>query len=158
MGQEGGYFEDQKIYKQDDPKWKRTHMNWPVVPWGLGKLLVYLHNTYKPRDGIIITENGCAVDEEELAKAENDTFRVEFLQGYIAQMHSAIQQGADVRGYFAWSFLDNFEWSHGYSKRFGIVYVDYKTQQRTPKASAKMMGQLAKTNELRIPKAVLEES
>merc|ERR1712113_854903 len=128
------------------------------VPWGLCRLLKYMTSTYKPPKGIIVTENGCAVAEDSLEVAQKDTFRMEYFQQYIAQMHKAIQEGADVRGYFAWSFMDNFEWSHGYSKRFGIVYVDYKTQQRTPKASAKMMGQLAKTNELRIPKAVLEES
>jgi beta-galactosidase len=156
--QEGGYFDDQKVEKKDDPRWKRTHMNWPVVPWGLGKLLVYLQKTYEPPGGIIITENGCAVEENDVAAAENDIFRVEFLQGYIAQVHHAISQGADVRGYFAWSFLDNFEWSHGYTKRFGIVHVDYDTQQRTLKASAKMMGEIAKSNQLSIPSKVLAES
>jgi len=156
--QEGGYFEDQKVAKKDDPKWKRTHMDWPVVPWGLGKLLTYLHKTYAAPGGIYITENGCAVEENDVATAENDTFRVEFLQGYIAHMHRAIEEGADVRGYFAWSFLDNYEWSHGYTKRFGIVHVDYETQKRTPKASAKMMGETARSNQLRIPANVLAES
>merc|ERR1711972_239968 len=155
---EGGYIDDQDVVKKDDPAWKRTHMNWPVVPWGLNRLLVYLQKTYNPPNGIIITENGCAVEEDDVAAAENDTFRVEFLQGYIAQMHGAIAEGADVRGYFAWSFLDNFEWSHGYEKRFGIVHVDYETQKRTPKASAKMMGEIAQSNQLRIDAQLLAQS
>jgi len=69
---------------------------------------------------------------------------------YIAQVHKAIQEGADVRGYFAWSMLDNFEWSLGYSKRFGIVHVDYATQVRTLKASARMLGRTARANALSI--------
>merc|ERR1712137_1216854 len=104
------------------------------------------------------TENGCAVADDDVKVAENDTFRVEFLQGYIAQLHKTIQKGADVRGYFAWSLLDNFEWALGYSKRFGMVHVDYTTQKRTPKASAKMMAEVARTNALRIPVRVLDAS
>merc|ERR1712232_1338807 len=73
-------------------------------------------------------------------------------------MHSALQAGADVRGYFAWSFLDNFEWAHGYSKRFGIVHIDYETQVRTVKASGKLLGDIAKENSLTVPVSVAEAS
>merc|ERR1711862_448434 len=94
---------------------------WAVVPWGLRRMLEYCQKEYPTPGGIFVTENGCAVKEDDVESAKNDTFRVEYFQGYIAQVHQAIQSGADVRGYFAWSLMDNFEWAHGYSKRFGIV-------------------------------------
>merc|ERR1719284_1138099 len=87
-----------------------------------------------------------------------DRFRVNYFQMYLTQMHKAIQNGADVRGYFAWSLMDNFEWALGYSKRFGIVHVDYQTQKRTPKASANMIAEVARSNALRLPVSVLRAS
>ncbi len=66
----------------------------------------------------------------------NDERRTEYYRRHLLAAREAIRQGVDLRGYFAWSLLDNFEWSHGYSKRFGLVHVDYQTQRRTPKASA----------------------
>eukprot|EP00933_Yihiella_yeosuensis_P050302 TRINITY_DN48077_c0_g1_i1.p1 TRINITY_DN48077_c0_g1~~TRINITY_DN48077_c0_g1_i1.p1 ORF type:complete len:558 (-),score=146.61 TRINITY_DN48077_c0_g1_i1:328-2001(-) len=156
--QEGGYFDDQEVELTDDPRWGRTDMDWGVVPWGLKHMCEYIQRFYSPAGGILVTENGCAVPDDDVTAAQQDTFRVEFLQGYIAQMHKAIQAGADVRGYFAWSLLDNFEWALGYSKRFGIVHVDYATQQRTPKASAKMMTDICKTNRMRLPIRVLQSS
>jgi beta-glucosidase len=80
--------------------------------------------------------------------AVNDTFRANYLKSCIAAMHRAIAQGADVRGYFAWSFLDNYEWSYGYSKRFGLVWVDYETQERVPKSSAQFLSEIIQTNAL----------
>merc|ERR1712187_959358 len=109
---------------------------WDVVPWGLKRLLLYIHRIYEPPGGIVITENGTAVQEPDAVTAKCDTFRQEYFQTYIAQVHAAIVDGADVRGYFAWSLMDNFEWQAGYSKRFGMVRVDYGTLERTPKASA----------------------
>jgi len=156
--QEGGYFDDQEVQLQDDPRWGRTDMDWGVVPWGLKKMCEYIQQEYSPQGGIVVTENGCAVADDDLNVAKNDVFRVEFLQGYIAQMHKAIQNGADVRGYFAWSLMDNFEWALGYSKRFGIVHVDYQTQKRTLKASAKMLSEVVATNALRLPVRVLNAS
>mmetsp|Transcript_83725 Transcript_83725/g.175142 ORF Transcript_83725/g.175142 Transcript_83725/m.175142 type:complete len:513 (-) Transcript_83725:297-1835(-) len=156
--QSGGYFDDQEVELIDDCRWKRTDMDWGVVPWGLRKMCEYIQTTYKPMGGILVTENGCAVKEDDVDSAKNDIFRVEFYQTYIAQLHGAIQNGADVRAYFAWSLMDNFEWALGYSKRFGIVRVDYETQERTAKASAKMFGELCKTNVLRLPQALWESS
>lgn len=156
--QSGGYFEDQDCKSHVDPAWAKTDMGWSVVPWGLKHLLLWIQKEYNPPGGIHITENGCAVQEVDVAAAENDTFRVEFLQAYIAQVHAAIHEGADVKSYFAWSLMDNFEWALGYAKRFGLVRVDYQTQERRPKASARLLGELAAGNALRIPRPLLEAS
>lgn len=156
--QAGGYFDDQEVELVDDPRWGRTDMDWGVVPWGLKHMCEYIQKEYSPVGGIMVTENGCAVPDDDVALAQHDCFRVEFFQGYLAQLHKAIQGGVDVRAYFAWSLLDNFEWALGYGKRFGIVHVDYATQKRTPKASARMMSEVAKTNVLRLPLRVLQAS
>ncbi|CAM9668883.1 unnamed protein product, partial [Chrysoparadoxa australica] len=124
----GGYFGDMCTKPVQDETWIRTDMGWPVVPWGFKKLLLYIHKTYSPPGGIIVTENGCAVKEEDTQAAERDQFRVDYLRVYIEAMYEAIAAGADVRGYFAWSWMDNFEWALGYNKRFGLVRVDYETQ------------------------------
>ncbi len=113
-----------------------TDMGWEVYPQGAYKLLKRLHADYH-FPAIYITENGAAcpdkVDDE---KNVNDPARVAFIQRHLEQMHKAIEEGVPLRGYFVWSLLDNFEWAFGYTKRFGIVYVDYETQKRIPKASA----------------------
>ncbi|WP_130798692.1 GH1 family beta-glucosidase [Streptomyces otsuchiensis] len=112
----------------------RTAMGWEIVPEGLTRLLVRLEREY----GVptVITENGAAFDDE-LAEDGTvpDTDRVAYLDGHIRAVADARAEGADVRGYFAWSLMDNFEWAFGYQKRFGIVHVDYETQQRTVKDS-----------------------
>mmetsp|Transcript_11599 Transcript_11599/g.35863 ORF Transcript_11599/g.35863 Transcript_11599/m.35863 type:complete len:573 (+) Transcript_11599:23-1741(+) len=150
-----GYFDDQEVKNSSDPNWPKTGMGWDIVPWGLQRLLSWIHREYSPTGGIIITENGYAVEDEDADEAEADAGRVEYFQGYLTQMHRAIQSGADVRGYFAWSLMDNFEWALGYSKRFGIVHVDYTTQKRTPKASAKFFSGVVKANALEIGEAEL---
>jgi hypothetical protein len=96
----------------------------------------------------VVSENGCACRDMTKEDAVNDTFRANYLKSCIAAMHRAIAQGADVRGYFAWSFLDNYEWSYGYSKRFGLVWVDYETQERVPKSSAQFLSEIIQTNAL----------
>mmetsp|Transcript_20385 Transcript_20385/g.30148 ORF Transcript_20385/g.30148 Transcript_20385/m.30148 type:complete len:504 (-) Transcript_20385:473-1984(-) len=148
----GGYFGDQGIESFKHPDWSTTDMGWSVVPWGFKKLLVWCQRRYAPTGGIYVTENGCAVKEDDVKVAENDHFRVSYLKGYIASMREAMDQGADVRGYFAWSFMDNFEWSLGYSKRFGLVHNDYNTQKRTPKASAFWFAELCKNNSFMLEK------
>jgi beta-glucosidase len=118
---------------QDRP---RTAMGWPITPERFTELLVRIGRDY-PGVPIVITENGAAFDDT--ADAENfvrDEGRTSYLAEHIAAVAVARQQGADIRGYFAWSLLDNFEWAFGYEKRFGIVRVDYDTQIRTPKQSA----------------------
>jgi beta-glucosidase len=113
-----------------------TAMDWEIVPEGLTELLMRISQEY-PDLPMVITENGAAFNDV----ADDDGFvrdedRTAYLSSHISAVAKARQSGADVRGYFAWSLLDNFEWSYGYAKRFGLVHVDYATQKRTPKQSA----------------------
>ena len=113
-----------------------TAMDWEIVPEGFTELLVRLSREY-PGTPLVITENGAAFDDEpDPSGYVADHDRTAYLSSHIAAVAAARQQGADVRGYFAWSLMDNFEWSYGYAKRFGLVHVDYETQVRTPKQSA----------------------
>jgi beta-glucosidase len=113
-----------------------TAMDWEIVPEGFTELLVRLSREY-PGTAMVITENGAAFDDEpDPSGYVADHDRTAYLSSHIAAVAAARQQGADVRGYFAWSLMDNFEWSYGYAKRFGLVHVDYDTQVRTPKQSA----------------------
>jgi beta-glucosidase len=114
----------------------RTSMGWEVHPVGLKQLLVRLGSEYPTLPPLYVTENGAAYDDEVTADgAIHDVERTEYIRAHIEAVGEAIAEGADVRGYFVWSFLDNFEWAWGYDKRFGIVRVDYKTQVRTVKDS-----------------------
>lgn len=106
------------------------------------KILNYCHNKYKNPGGIYVCENGCAVRERCLDESINDVARVDYLRSYITEMHKAIEDGVDVRGYFAWCVVDNYEWGFGYTKRFGMVHVDFDTLKRTPKNSAYWYGKL----------------
>jgi beta-glucosidase len=112
-----------------------TDMGWEVFPGGLTELLQRLNADY-PLPPIYVTENGAAYRDHVVAGRVADADRVRYLQAHIAALADALESGVDVRGYFVWSLLDNFEWADGYSKRFGLVYVDYATQRRTPKDSA----------------------
>ena len=112
-----------------------TDMGWEVVPAGLSELLLRLHADYR-LPPIYIMENGAAYPDRVVDGAVPDPDRIRYLQSHISAMADARDGGVDVRGYFVWSLLDNFEWADGYLKRFGIVYVDYATQQRIPKDSA----------------------
>jgi beta-glucosidase len=114
-----------------------TAFGWPVVPDGLRELLTGLRHQYGiALPPVYITENGCStVDEVTPEGRIHDTARVEFLDGHLRALHEAMAEGVDVRGYFVWSLLDNFEWADGYSQRFGLVRVDFDTQSRTPKDS-----------------------
>ncbi len=126
-----------------------TEMNWEVYPDGLYDLLNRLHFDYNAPK-IYITENGCSYSD---GPDENgritDTRRIDYFRQYLAGVHRAIANGVPVAGYFIWSFMDNFEWSRGYSQRFGIVYVDYETQQRLPKDSAYWYKDVIKHNRLK---------
>jgi beta-glucosidase len=112
-----------------------TDMGWEIYPQGLTELLVKLQGEYD-LPPIYITENGMANPDRVQDGAVTDPQRIDYVQRHLAALKDAMAQGVDVRGYFLWSLMDNFEWNSGYSKRFGIVYVDYATQQRIPKASA----------------------
>jgi beta-glucosidase len=112
-----------------------TDMDWEVYPDGLYDVLMRLHHEYAV-PSVYVTENGAAFgDVRGHDGAVLDPERQDYLDGYIGAVGRAVQAGAPVHGYFVWSFLDNFEWAHGYSKRFGIVYVDYPTLERIPKGS-----------------------
>ena len=131
----GGIYEDQYVALTADPAWTLTDMQWPVVPWGLRELLLWISERYDAPP-IYITENGCATPDVHADGAVTDQPRIDYLSGYLGACHEAISRGADLRGYFVWSLMDNFEWASGYDKRFGMVYVDFDTLERTPKASA----------------------
>ena len=105
-----------------------TDFGWPVVPEGLGQILTRLHRDYGVP--LYVTESGCAY-----AESPDDQRRVDYLAGHIGAVEAVRAEGVDVRGYFVWSILDNFEWAEGFSKRFGLVHVDFDTLARTPKAS-----------------------
>ena len=118
---------------QDGPY---TAMNWRIDPESFTELLARVHRDY-PGIPLVITENGAAFDDVVSEDGSvHDGERIAYLRGHLAAVHHAIVQGVDVRGYFVWSLLDNFEWAWGYSKRFGIVHVDYPTGERRLKDSA----------------------
>ncbi|MFV2120514.1 GH1 family beta-glucosidase [Streptomyces sp. Act-28] len=119
------------------PQARHTTMGWPVAPHTLYELLVSLRDRYGDAlPPIHITENGSAEHDEPAPDGTvHDTDRISYLDGHLRAVAAALADGVDVRGYYVWSLLDNFEWAHGYSKRFGIVHVDYATQRRTPKDS-----------------------
>jgi beta-glucosidase len=120
---------------------KRTAMNWEVHPQAFEEILLRISKEYSPK-AIYITENGSAWNDEVINGEIIDDERIDYLARHLDAMRSAREQGAPILGYFAWSFLDNFEWAYGYEKRFGLIYVDYKTQTRTPKKSAFFYRQL----------------
>ena len=113
----------------------RTDMNWEVYPQGLRDLLVRVRDDYAP-PAIHITENGAAyTDVQRHDGSVPDPDRVAYLEGHVEAMAQSIEDGVPLTAYYVWSLLDNFEWALGYARRFGIVYVDYATLERTPKAS-----------------------
>ena len=113
-----------------------TDMGWPITPYGLEDLLVRWTEKYSSLPPIYITENGAAYDEGISDDGQvHDQRRIDYLNDHLVALLSAINRGADIRGYMQWSMMDNFEWAVGYAKRFGIVHVDYETQKRTIKDS-----------------------
>ena len=145
-GSHTDFWNDKRTEESHDDKWDVTDMGWPIVPRGFAKLLKHVSDTYTPKGGIIVTENGLAAPEATTDAMKADTMRISYYERYIGAMHEAIQQGADVRGYMLWSFLDNFEWAHGYSKRFGLYRVDYDTLERTPKPAVEWYKKVIKEN------------
>jgi beta-glucosidase len=128
------------------PPGETTAMGWAVDPSGLYDLLRRLSVDF-PGLPLVITENGAAFDDQVAADgAVHDEDRRSFLEGHLRACHQAIADGVDLRGYLAWSLMDNFEWGFGYSKRFGIVHVDYDTQRRTLKDSARWYAKVAQDN------------
>lgn len=132
-----GLVEDQAVFLEPDPAWEETAMVGKYnVPWGCRKMLEWVDARYA-HPPVYVTENGCACEEPDRGRALHDAFRVKFLEGYLAECAAALHGGVDLRGYFVWSLLDNFEWCMGYGMRFGMVRVEFDTLQRIPKASAR---------------------
>jgi len=131
----------------DQPRHVYTETNWEVYPDGLTDTLTWVTERYG-RIPIYVTENGAAFYDppQPIDGRVDDPLRVAYYRAHLTAAHSALCKGVDLRGYYAWSLLDNYEWSLGYSKRFGIVHVDYATQQRTPKASARFYSEVIRTN------------
>jgi beta-glucosidase len=118
-----------------------------VYPEALTRVLVWVKDRYGNRP-MYITENGAAFDDPphvDVGRVD-DPLRVWYLREHLRAAHDAIAQGVDLRGYFAWSLLDNFEWAFGYSKRFGIVHVDFDTLARTPKSSARFYADVIRSH------------
>ncbi|HET9490734.1 MAG TPA: GH1 family beta-glucosidase [Methylomirabilota bacterium] len=128
------------------PRATYTQTGWEVFPTGLTDTLVWVKDRYG-NPPIYVTENGAAFFDPPAVEGDRlaDPLRVDYLRKHIAAVHAAIERGVDVRGYFVWSLLDNFEWSLGYSRRFGLVHVDYETQRRTPKDSARFYAEVIAT-------------
>jgi beta-glucosidase len=122
-----------------------TAMGWPVVPDAFHELLSRLGRDYQPR-AMYVTENGAAFDDQLAGGRVADDRRTAYLNGHLGAVLQAIDEGAPIRGYFVWSLLDNFEWALGYSKRFGVVYVDYATQARVIKDSGHWYQSVVSTN------------
>jgi beta-glucosidase len=127
----------QRAAEVRNPRATYTETGWEVFPQGLTDILNWVTRRYG-RIPLYVTENGSAFYDPPVASSGilEDPLRVDYLQRHLHAVADAIHEGADVRGYFAWSLLDNYEWSHGYSKRFGLIHVDYETQKRTMKRSA----------------------
>jgi beta-glucosidase len=132
-----------RVTPQDAP---RTAMEWEIYPAGMAETLLWLKDRYG-NPPLYITENGAAFDDPQPSDGEvPDLERVAYLRSHLLAAHGAIAQGVDLRGYFVWSLLDNFEWALGYSKRFGLVRVDPQGQTRIPKRSARFYSQVISTN------------
>jgi beta-glucosidase len=113
-----------------------TDFGWPVVPDGLREVLVWMDTEYPSLPPVHITESGCAYDDGPPVDGRiHDQRRIDYLASHLEAVEAAIAEGVDVRGYFTWSLLDNWEWAEGFTKRFGLVHVDYDTQVRTPRDS-----------------------
>jgi beta-glucosidase len=127
-------------FPRADSKW--LNLMPQAIYWGLR----FAHENYGAK-GIYVTENGCGYNVEPVVGGEVfDLHRREFLRAYLGELSRAIRDGVPVKGYFVWSFMDNFEWEDGYTRRFGIVHVDFATQKRTPKISSRYYSEVIRLN------------
>jgi beta-glucosidase len=122
-------------------------MGWAIDAQGLRNVVHRVHEQYHPMP-LMITENGAAFEDELGVDGVRDDERIAYLRDHLEVVHEAITAGIDLRGYFVWSLLDNFEWAYGYAKRFGIVHVDYATQARVWKDSAHWYRDVIRRNGL----------
>jgi beta-glucosidase len=120
-------------------------MGWEVYPPGLYQVLKRVSDDYSPHR-LLITENGAAYDDVVADGQVDDPEREAFLHEHLLQAHRAIADGVPLSGYFVWSLLDNFEWAWGYGKRFGVIYVDYATQERIVKRSGRWYAGVTREN------------
>jgi beta-glucosidase len=126
----------------------KTFVGWGINPAGMTAVLESIRDNYG-NPPVYITENGAAMEDAPDSKGfVEDWGRVEYLRSYLRAVHDALGSGCDVRGYFVWSLMDNFEWAHGYEPRFGIVRTDYKTKRRIPKRSALWYREVIQQNGL----------
>ena len=137
------YYTEQAAVLKDETNWKaektkidKSEMNWDIVPDGLTRLLVWMSENYGNPE-IYVTENGGAFKDTLSSDCIscNDPDRINYLKSHFSACKNALEQGVNLKGYYLWSFMDNFEWAYGYTKRFGITYVDFNTQERIPKDS-----------------------
>ncbi len=134
----------------------RTHFLWNVTPGALQWGAKFLSETYQLP--LVVTENGLSCNDwVTLDGKVHDAQRIDFLTRYIRALHTAIEEGADVRGYFHWSIMDNFEWAEGYKHRFGLVHVDYETQKRTLKDSAYWYREVIKSKGAHLFESAIED-
>uniref|UniRef100_A0A7S4RGS9 beta-glucosidase n=1 Tax=Ditylum brightwellii TaxID=49249 RepID=A0A7S4RGS9_9STRA len=150
----GGYWgNDMFVNIHDNPNWKTNCMGWNIAPEGMKDMLLWIDQRYNQNITIYITENGSCEDEPNVETARHDIKRQTYLEAYIQSVAEAIVEGGvKVGGYFAWSFMDNFEWQFGYQRRFGLYYVDFDTLERTPKQSALWYRDTIKMNGANIGK------
>eukprot|EP01026_Neomeris_dumetosa_P001167 TRINITY_DN10288_c0_g1_i6.p2 TRINITY_DN10288_c0_g1~~TRINITY_DN10288_c0_g1_i6.p2 ORF type:complete len:296 (-),score=35.04 TRINITY_DN10288_c0_g1_i6:257-1066(-) len=142
-----GYFLDVGVEQILLPNSRLSSVGWPIYPQGMRKILNWIKDRYQPVGGIIILENGVALPEEDQGQGVNDVERIKYIHDYLKQVQISIRDdGVDCRGYFHWSLMDNFEWSYGYSKRFGLIRVNYENQERVEKTSAKFYSQIIRNN------------
>jgi beta-glucosidase len=128
------------------PDLPRTALGWEIYPQGLPETLEWVRSRYG-NVPLYVTENGAAFDDKPLPNGSvNDIERVQYIKEHLQAAGQALRTGVNLRGYFVWSLLDNFEWHYGYSKRFGIVRVDYPTQRRIPKASARFYSDVVRSH------------
>jgi len=136
--------EDVRFLSNDVP---RTAMNWEIDPQGLTETLRRVHQDY-PELPLYVTENGAAFEDVVAGDEVDDQQRLAYFDAHLRACHDAIEAGVPLKGYFAWSLLDNFEWAWGYSRRFGLTYVDYVTQRRIVKSSGRWYGDVIKRHGL----------
>jgi beta-glucosidase len=132
------------------PGTERTEMGWEVYPEGLYRLLVRLHDDYRPTR-MYVTENGASYSDAPGPDGRvRDERRIHYLREHFAACKRAIDEGVPLDGFFVWSLMDNFEWTSGYTQRFGIVWVDFDTQERIPKESALWFREVIAANALEV--------
>jgi beta-glucosidase len=136
------------VVREPGPGVPLTAMGWEMTPDTFLDLLIRLHDDYAPQP-IIVTENGVGLHDRLSDDGDvNDPVRIEYLRTHLGAVETAIERGVDIGGYFVWSLMDNFEWAEGYRPRFGLTYVDFPTQRRIPKDSARWYAEVVRRNGL----------